>query len=126
MFFTTLSRPSKPAPRPVVRKNDDYNPSVNRPSAGPSRRPDRERAADKGGRKPASAASNKPSREPRQADRGDRGRGQQKGDKDKGAAKKEHKARKILCNLVNILIIQLIHLGPAIGVCLRDLSIKYL
>ncbi|CAH3164415.1 unnamed protein product [Porites lobata] len=84
-------RPSKPAPRPVVRKNDDYNPSVNRPSAGPSRRPDRERAADKGGRKPASAASNKPSREPRQADRGDRGRGQQKGDKDKGAAKKEHK-----------------------------------
>lgn len=101
VFFTTLSRPSKPAPRPVVRKNDDYNPSVNRPSAGPSRRPDRERAADKGGRKPASAASNKPSREPRQADRGDRGRGQQKGDKDKGAAKKEHKARKILCNLVN-------------------------
>ena len=86
-------RPSKPAPRPVVRKNDDYNPSVNRPSAAPSKRPDRDRGVDKGGRKPAGGPSNKPSRDPRQADRGDRGRGQQKGDKDKGAAKKEQKVR---------------------------------
>ena len=86
-------RPSKPAPRPVVRKNDDYNPSVNRPSAAPSKRPDRDRGVDKGGRKPAGGPSNKPSRDPRQVDRGDRGRGQQRGDKDRGAAKKEHKVR---------------------------------
>lgn len=84
------NRPTKAAPRPAVRKNDDYNPSVNRPSAAPSKRPDRDRGVDKGGRKPAGGPSNKPSRDPRQADR-DRGRGQQRGDKDRGAAKKEHK-----------------------------------
>lgn len=88
-----LFRPSKPAPRPVVRKNDDYNPSVNRPSAVQNKRPDRDRGGDKGARKPGGGPSNKPSRDPRQADRGDRGRGQQRGDKDKGAAKKEQKVR---------------------------------
>ena len=88
-----ISRPSKPAPRPVVRKNDDYNPSVNRPSAAPNKRPDRDRGGDKGGRKPAGGPSNKPSRDPRQVDRGERGRGQQKGDKDKGGAKKEQKVK---------------------------------
>lgn len=88
-------RPSKPAPRPVVRKNDDYNPSVNRPSAAPSKRPDRDRGGDKGGRKPAGGPSNKPSRDARPADRG-RGQGADKGrqgDKDKGGAKKEQKVR---------------------------------
>lgn len=88
------NRPSKPAPRPVVRKNDDYNPSVGRPSAAPSKRPDRDRggdrdrAGDRGGRKPVSAPSGKPSRDGRPADRG---RAQSKGDKDKGGAKKEQK-----------------------------------
>lgn len=92
-------RPSKPAPRPVVRKNDDYNPSVGRPSAAPSKRPDRDRggdrdrAGDRGGRKPVSAPSGKPSRDARPADRG---RAQSKGDKDKGGAKKEQKVNHLL------------------------------
>lgn len=72
-------RPSKPAPRPVVKKNEDYNPSVNR---APNKR-----VAEKVGRK-ASGGPSKPSRDARQ---GDRGRGQQKADKEKGAAKKEQK-----------------------------------
>ncbi|XP_029197851.2 katanin p60 ATPase-containing subunit A-like 1 isoform X1 [Acropora muricata] len=72
-------RPSKPAPRPVVKKNEDYNPSVNR---APNKR-----VAEKVGRKPSGGPS-KPSRDARQ---GDRGRGQQKADKEKGAAKKEQK-----------------------------------
>ncbi|PFX34526.1 Katanin p60 ATPase-containing subunit A1 [Stylophora pistillata] len=82
------NRPSKPAPRPVVRKNDDYNPSVGRSSAAPSKRPDRDRAGDRGGRKPVSAPSSKPSRDARPTDRG---RGQPKGDKDRGGTKKEQK-----------------------------------
>lgn len=82
------NRPSKPAPRPVVRKNDDYTPSVGRPSAAPNKRPDRDRGGDKGGRKPAGGPSNKASRDARSADRG---RGQPKGDRDKGGVKKEQK-----------------------------------
>ena len=81
-------RPSKPAPRPVVRKNDDYNPSVNRPTSVPNKRPDRDRGMDKGGRKPSAGPSNKPSRDARSADRG---RGAPKGEKDKGAANKDQK-----------------------------------
>lgn len=90
-------RPSKPAPRPVVRKNDDYNPSVGRPSAAPNKRPDRDRGGDKGGRKPAAGPGNKPSRDARPADRG---RGQPKGDRDKGGAKKEQKVKDLLLSSV--------------------------
>lgn len=86
--MTLNCRPSKPAPRPVVRKNDDYTPSVGRPSAASNKRPDRDRGGDKGGRKPAGGPSNKPSRDARSADRG---RGQPKGDRDKGGVKKEQK-----------------------------------
>ena len=61
---------------------------MGRPSAAPNKRPDRDRGGDKGGRKPAGGPSNKPSRDARPVDRG---RGQPKGDRDKGGAKKEHK-----------------------------------
>ena len=85
-------RPAKPAPRPVVKRNDDYSPSVARSSAAQNKRIDR--AADKGGRKPVGGPSNKPSRDARPSGGG---RGQQKGDKDKdkGGARKESKVRNI-------------------------------
>lgn len=93
-LMTLNCRPSKPAPRPVVRKNDDYTPSVGRPSAAPNKRPDRDRGGDKGGRKAAGGPSNKPSRDARPADRG---RGQPRGDRDKGGAKKEQKVSDLSC-----------------------------
>lgn len=86
-FLLFVLRPSKPAARLLVKKNDDYHPSVNRVHSAPSKR--LERVAEKVGRKPSGGPS-KPSRDPRQ---GDRGRGQQKVDKEKGAAKKEQKVR---------------------------------
>lgn len=84
IIIKNLFRPAKHvAPRPVVKKCDDNSPAYSR-HAAPSRRP--EKPGDRGVRKPANP-SNKPSRDNRR----DAGRGQARGDKDKG--KKDDKSQ---------------------------------